>query len=63
MTITPEAVLQVAQIGILMGIFLKLGRFGEAIETLKSNQQEIRTEQNEMKAPILRLVAKEKENA
>ena len=48
MTITPEAVLQVAQIGILMGIFLKLGKFGEAIETLKSNQSKLGQEQSEV---------------
>lgn len=35
MTITPEAVLQVAQIGVLMGIFLRMGKFGEAIDALK----------------------------
>ncbi len=36
MTVTPEAVLQVAQICVLTGIFLRLGRFGEAIENLKN---------------------------
>lgn len=35
MTITPEAVLQIAQIGVLMGIFLRMGKFGEAIDGLK----------------------------
>lgn len=61
MTITPEAILEIAQVSILLGIFLKLGRFSEAIETLKQNQRDIRAEQNEMRAPILRLVAKEKD--
>lgn len=35
MTITPEAMIQVAEIGVLIGIFARLGRFGEAIEALK----------------------------
>lgn len=35
MTITPEAILEIAQVSVLMGIFLRMGKFGEAIDGLK----------------------------
>lgn len=35
MTFTPEAVLQIAQIAILTGIFRRLGVLGEATASLK----------------------------
>lgn len=36
MTITPEAVLQVVQVAVLTGIFMRMGKFGEAITNLKA---------------------------
>lgn len=41
MTITPEAIIQVAEIGVLLGIFTRLGRFGEAIEGLKGRLKKV----------------------
>ena len=32
MTITPEAIIQVIEIGVLAGIFHRMGRFGAEIE-------------------------------
>ena len=36
MSISPETVLQVAQVGILTGIFFRLGRHGAEIEGMKN---------------------------
>lgn len=41
MSITPEAIIQVAEIGVLIGIFTRLGRFGEAIESLKRRTEKL----------------------
>lgn len=43
MQITPEAVLQVAQVAILTGIFFRLGRHGAEIEGVKHRVERIET--------------------
>jgi|GEM_PF-3377886 len=41
MSITPEAVIQVVEIGVLIGIFTRLGKFGEAIDSLKRRTEKL----------------------
>lgn len=41
MTVTPEAIIQVVELGVLTGIFLRMGKFGEAIESLKRRQAKL----------------------
>lgn len=36
MTVTPEAIIQVVELGVLTGIFMRMGKFGEAIGSLKA---------------------------
>lgn len=43
MTVTPEAIIQVIELGVLTGIFYRMGRFGAEIEAHEGRIEKLET--------------------